>query len=326
MMRCVKAILKCLIAGVAAMGLLTLFVLVYGHSGIHIANPSGATDYKWRANQYKSTMTEGFAWLRMDGNGFNNRDIPEKTDILLMGSSHMEAVNVDQSETTASCLADYLRGDTVYNIGTSGHTIYQCAKNIENAVREYSPSGFVVVETDRVVLRNEEMERVLDGELPTIPSYDSGLLFYIQRYCPAMKAIYKQVVDWRAAGKNDEDPDMAKEEMHPELLDRFLSKMRSDCGADRELLSCYHPKTRLDATGELVLPDPNDAAVFSEACERNGILFVDVSEPIRRLYEEQDILAYGFANTAVGSGHLNPYGHRVVAERLAEVIMEERDR
>jgi hypothetical protein len=43
-------------------------------------------------------MTEGFSWLKMDDSGFNNvafDDVgSEQPDILLMGSSHMEAVQV----------------------------------------------------------------------------------------------------------------------------------------------------------------------------------------------------------------------------------------
>lgn len=50
-------------------------------------------------------MLEGMAWFRMDDNGFNNVDAEDgDLDILLMGSSHMEAVQVDPTENTAYLL------------------------------------------------------------------------------------------------------------------------------------------------------------------------------------------------------------------------------
>ena len=45
-----------------------------------------------------------------------------------------------------------------------------------------------------------------------------------------------------------------------------------------------------------------------------------MTDSFRDLYATEHHLAHGFINTAVGSGHLNKYGHRVIAEKLAEVI------
>ena len=38
------------------------------------------------------------------------------------------------------------------------------------------------------------------------------------------------------------------------------------------------------------------------------------------LYKTRHILPYGFLNTKVGYGHLNRYGHEVIAKRLAKEI------
>ena len=151
-----KSGFKTLAAGVIALVLLSLFSLVYGFSGIHVSNTSGATDYKWEPYQYKSTMTEGFAWIKLDEHGFNNPkgSYIAPVDVLIMGSSHMEAVNIPEEFNAANRLRQLLPGTTVYNIGTSGHTIYQCAKNISAAVSEYSPY-YVVIETDWVELNDE---------------------------------------------------------------------------------------------------------------------------------------------------------------------------
>ena len=72
MLKTIKALMKIGSAGLIALVFLSWFTIVYCNSGIHVTNSSGATDYKWEPNQLKSTMSEGFAWLHMDKNGFNN--------------------------------------------------------------------------------------------------------------------------------------------------------------------------------------------------------------------------------------------------------------
>ena len=83
-------------AGAISLVLLSIFSIIYGLSGIHISNSSGATDYKWEPYQFKSTMIEGFACMKLDEYGFNNPNCSFITpvDVLIMGSSHMEAVNI----------------------------------------------------------------------------------------------------------------------------------------------------------------------------------------------------------------------------------------
>lgn len=52
---------------------------------------------------------------------------------------------------------------------------------------------------------------------------------------------------------------------------------------------------------------------------------MDMTDEFKALYEEKHILAHGFVNTAVGRGHLNKYGHRVIAQTLAEKIKEDEE-
>ena len=83
----------------------------------------------------------------------------------------------------------------------------------------------------------------------------------------------------------------------------------------------YHSKTQIDRDGNYLDPtDPDARAAFVAACKANNITFLDMTEPFERLYNEQHILAHGFANTAVGYGHLNKYGHAIIAEELAKEI------
>ena len=322
----IKKIISTGIAAVVSLVWLCAFVFIYGFSGVHIKNDSNATDYKWYSHQFKSTMTEGFAWNSFDSNGFNNPDTVDSNepDILLMGSSHMEAVNVDQTENTAALVRNELPSFSIYNIGVSGHTIYQCAKNLKYAVKEYSPKKYIFIETDSINLENELMQNVIEEKLPDIPSYDSGAVFYVQRYCPAVKSIYKQLSDWRSSDikvnikvTNDE----VDAEDDTEILMEFLQKMKEDAGTCR-LVIIYHPKTAIDENGCL-LKQNKDTRHFSEICEKNDIGFIDMTDSFEKLYNNEHILAHGFCNTAIGEGHLNKYGHKLIAEKISELVTEE---
>lgn len=316
---------KIALAGMLALTVLSAICLVFSASGIHIHNDSGATDYKWQPNQWKSTIFEGFAWFTMDENGFNNQVCTQEApDVLLMGSSHMEAVNVPADKNVASIMntSSELR---VYNIGTSGHTIYTCVKNMEAAVDEYCPTQYLVLETDTVDLSISKMQSVLDGQFPTIPSYDSGALYLMQKYVPALKAIYKNMMDWKDADNHSEaSPKTEEDGDYESVLELFLGKASSSATKDgAKFLIFYHPSAKIDENGAyLRTTDETKLAIFKKHCEALDIVFVDMTEAFETLYEQEHILPKGFSNTAVGSGHLNREGHRIIAETLIKTIEE----
>lgn len=169
--RIVIQFIKVGISGILAIVLLSLFTLFYNNSGVHIRNPSGATDYTWEPNQEKANMTEGFAWFRMDENGFNNtvKNTKEGIDILLMGSSQMEALVVNPEENTGYLLNCLLPNLYTYNIGISGHVIYNCVNNMEHAVSVYQPEKYVILETNSVELSIENMKKVIGGGVSAHP-------------------------------------------------------------------------------------------------------------------------------------------------------------
>lgn len=330
--KCLRYIGKIIVAGVIAIFVLSGFSYVYSFSGVHVYNETRATDYKWMSRQYKATMTEGFSWMRMDADGFNNVEVPEKEqiNILLMGSSHIEAVNVKPSENIGYLLNEKIPDKYTYNIGMSGHTIYTCVQNLENALKEYAPTEYVIIETDTIHMDTDSMQAVISGNYPEIPSYDSGGVYLIQKNIPVIKALYKQMDAWISQDiSNDitENVESAAVVQNDGLTSSFLHKIAqisSKYGVKPVLI--YHPVVTIDAKGDAVVPDEKDSRnSFANLCEDENIIFVDMTEDFVSLYEEQHILAHGFVNTAVGSGHLNRYGHASIAKRLSEVIEERAD-
>lgn len=325
---------KLFIAGSVSISILSVFSIFYSYSGVHIPNPDFTTDYIWESDQLKSTMTEGFAWLKMDKNGFNNAHIREASDtdidILLMGSSHMEAANVASDENVGYRLNELLPNNYTYNIGISGHTIYSCVNNMENAIEHYQPTDYVILETDRIELCVDDMRKVIEGSYERIPSYNSGIVYHLQKKVPALKVIYKQIEEWKSAGERskeekdflalqDKETDLVEYEV---ALESFLKKA-ADIAEEKgvKLIIFYQPTTELNIAGSLKnTTDKEYLSLFADTCKKNDILFVDMTEEFENLYETKHILAHGFSNTAVGKGHLNKYGHEVTAKKLAEII------
>ena len=321
-MKRIVRLFRVLFSFVIALCILSVFVLFYDYSGIHISNSSGSTDYKWQSMQYKANMREGYSWLLMDRNGFNNISVPENIDVLIMGSSHMEAVNVNSSDNTASILSNSCKTLTFYNIGMSGHTIYRCANNLNNAVNEFKPQKYVVIETDSINLQDELVKQVLDDELETIPSYDSGLVYYIQQYAPSIKVLFKSLQDWNSISNNNgNEPLNDITYVDYATLDLFLKKMKSECG-NCKLVILYHPIMTIDSNGFLI-DNADNADMFKQCCLSNDIILLDMTEDFKSLYSKKHILAHGFSNTAIGVGHLNSYGHKLIANRLLSVISED---
>ena len=100
-------IVKVFIAGIAAFIVLNLFSVLYYNVPARTAVPDGSTEYKWPAKAFHSLATEGFAWGRVNSDGYNNiEDLSDDRDIdiLVMGSSHAEGFNVPEDRNIASVL------------------------------------------------------------------------------------------------------------------------------------------------------------------------------------------------------------------------------
>ncbi|MCR5203570.1 MAG: hypothetical protein K6E47_00765 [Lachnospiraceae bacterium] len=327
MLKILKKILRLMLSGVISLAVLSVFVYFYKYTSTRVITPNAPTDFTWAPEQAMNTMEEGFAWLEMDDNGYNN--IHEKAtgtqvDILLMGSSHLLGTEVAATENMGYVLNDLLPF-RAYNIGMTGHYLSSCINNLKYAVKTFKPSWYVVIQTDSVSPTTEEMEQVLSGTYEEVESDSSQLFKLIQTYIPASKKIMVQVDAWREADnkKKKKESEIYDPSAYEDLLNRYLASA-SGCLGDNgpKLIILYTAPTKLDDDGNIIRYD-NDTAVFAKACEKNNIIFIDMTDDYCEKFENEDILVHGFTNTAVGSGHLNTDGHLVTAQRLAQVIKED---
>ena len=340
MKKTLRFLIKAAIAGCLAVVILSVINIPYFYTGIHIDNETGATDYIWESGQIRTNMTEGYAWLTMDRYGFNNTDenaekaMRNGIDILLMGSSHMEAMEVAEDENLGFLLNERLREKNTYNIGISGHNIYRIMDNVSSAVKTYEPKDYVIIETSAIELDEAKMMEVIDGTAKKIPSYDSGIVYQLQKI-PAIKWIYKSIEEWISQSKGSigslkavfaaEAQGDKVSDSYVETLHAFLNKCAQAC----EETGCtpvifYHQQPDIQADGTLGCnTDEEYLKIFTEVCNEQGIVFVDTTNAMIEGFEKEHILPHGFINTYVGSGHINAYGHEMVLDELMKVLYKE---
>ncbi len=314
-------LVKAFFAGCLALAMACAVCLVYYNPGIHLTNETGATDYTWQPGQFAGFMTEGIAWNTADANGFFDPNGPDHgMEILYMGSSHTEGLHVF-SEQNAPNLLESLSGMTVYNIGTSGHTLLHCVKNLEAALKVHGPTRYVIIETSVEPVSSREITACLDGTMDSIPSYNSGLLYQLQKI-PYLKLFRSQLQYWSATAAAPAASG-GEESREPLGYDRLAAYVKDICdtyGVTPILM--YHPTMDLLPSGEaVVMPNPS-VRELAQACADAGVTFVDMGEDFLELYRRDHALPHGFSNTAVGVGHLNAQGCRVIAQRLLEIIQQ----
>lgn len=324
------AIGKIILAGIIALFLLSAFSYAYYHTGLRIKSESGATDYHWEPNALISTMKEGFSWIKTDANGYNNVSIPAQIDILIMGSSHMEAVEVAQNENTVAQLNMLLPDMYVYNIGISGHTIYRCVDNISSAIENFKPTSYVVIETNKIRLDVDEMEAVISGHAVRESASSGGRVMSILQRIPAFKPLYSQIEAWMAQDRKivvAQSGESSEAENYYAVLEAFLGIVGEAAETDGiQAIIFYDPPQEYDEDGLLdYFHTDKEVTLFKEACEQNNIVFMDLTDTFAAAFQADYTLAHGFANTGVGLGHLNRDGHRMIAEVLAAEIGKDKN-
>lgn len=340
---------KIILAGVIALAILTTFCMFYYNVPIRYTCEDGATDCKRKPNVFYSRGTEGFAYGKTNNEGYTNMfdyEDGDLIDILVMGSSNMEAYQVAMEESTASRLNAMLENDTVYNIGMDSHNFITCADNFQAAVSKYQPSKYVIIETVDVEFSAEDLVNAINGTVVEIPSYSGGVVGFLQKnqYLRLINAQIGKFMDGKKIidlgklmqadksevfiktnekGYSQKSAKINAADGNIDLLNRLLQKINSEvkaCGA--KIIIVYHPHTQLDGDGKLLLMNHNPEAIehFSELCECNGILFLDMSSRFLEEYANNYILPEGFINTYIGVGHMNKYGHAMMADELYKLI------
>lgn len=339
----IKSIIKLILSCLISFGILNGVCFFFYNVPVHSESESGSTDYVWEKSKFYSRGTEGFAWGKTDSNGFNNISSEHsiKPEVLIMGTSHTEALNVLQNESYAYRFNELSEQNGMeldaYNIGISGHNITICLNNFESALEEFEPSKYVVMEVTTTELTTDEINQVLNGTVKTIHSSANPILVFLQKI-PFLRRVYSQIdnlgVEVKPEDNNTENRKNTlqaavqntanKNESYEEALNTLFERIGKAADSKGiKLIIIHHSKLSVDESGNVIPQQSSEKSeIFKSACTRNGIEFLDMYDAFAEYYNETYRLPYGFINTAVGVGHLNKYGHKVIADELFKLIAE----
>lgn len=329
-MQICKKLCKCILAGVVSICILCLLFAPYSSTPVHIENPEGNTDYKWPANSQWSKMTEGISYGRFDANGYNNLEVVDDPDILVLGSSHIEATNVLQTENFATLLGEKMKDTyTTYNMGISGHFFLKVCKYLPKTVEMNPDAKYIIIETSNISYDQKDVDRLLNGKVEFTPSNSTGLIAALQKL-PFFRIVYHQLtgglLDMLMPTKTQigSDSGSVSEEVLPDAaaynaLFAYIADALQD--SDAQLIIMYHPTGELLQDGTVSFSKDEPAlAMFRKKCQEYGYAFVDMTEPFEEMYETEHKMPHGFITGKIGSGHLNADGHAKIAEELAQCI------
>lgn len=109
------------------------------------------------------------------------------------------------------------------------------------------------------------------------------------------------------------------------LWDFLIAEVRR--ASPGPVLFLYAPNVPALTTGcvRTVDPDAATAEAFAAACQRNGVVFLNLGTIFMTTFESTGRFQSGFFNSPPGTGHLNEDGHRLVAQAVLQYIKENRD-
>lgn len=330
------AVGRVLAAGALASVLLTGFHSVYHWQPLCVVAADGASDFKYEPHAFWINNSEGFSAGTTNNDGYMNTfdytpGMP--VDVLIMGASNMEATAVDMDESTAARLNAMLDGKTVYNIGISMHSLVTCFTNLPAALEKYRPASWVVFEATSLTYAGQDLRAALDGTTVEMALQDNILKKnpFIRSTYAKLRPIWEEHIRpllaaamAKAETKGEASALPAVPEDAQQQLDELMGRAAQQLeAAGVQGIIFWHPPTTLDGNGNLTLDsDAREKADFAALCAKHGLIFLDMSDRFAAEYQSKHILPHGFANSAVGGGHLNSDGHRMLADELYSIIQE----
>ena len=326
-----KAILKIIIAASISFMVLSLFSKIYYNLPIKNVNTIGTTDYVFEPNKFHSRGTEGYSFGKTNNEGFNNLDdyTDQNIDILVMGSSHMEAFNVLPTQSTVAKLNEILGKDMfTYNIGVSAHNIYTVISNLDAALERYNPKKYVILETMTLIDDKKSLNNVLNDEVLPVGKHSSGIVRTLESF-DYLKLLSSQLKSYtdnikKNNKKSNEKPKDIKKYDYIEELDNVLRYVNEiSIKKDIVPIILFHQNLFLGKDGTIISKeDENKVEILKYLCDKNDIVLLDMTDRFIQEYGEERVLPHGFSNTRAGVGHLNKYGHAMIAEELSDIILE----
>lgn len=323
-------VFKAILAGIVAVIILSVILMPYSFTPVHISNDLKNTDYVWPDNSYWMKMTEGVSFGKFDANGYNNLSVVDNPDIIIVGSSHMEAANVMQDKNLGYLLNEKLKNKySVYNMGISGHHLFKVCQYLPETLEVYDiPPKVVIVETSDVEVTAKDVNNVIEKTVEFTPSHNSGIVAMMQKV-PFFRLAYHQIDSGLLKLFMPANTQTAVESNGTSNIDKIDGQAYDDLFTYLESLSdkykteiiiFYHPFGMLQDDGTINFDSTEHLDAFSSAAKEHNINFVDMTQKFEEMYYEENHVPHGFNTGQISSGHINAYGHSAIADMMIDEI------
>ena len=272
--------------------------------------------------------TEGWGIHHVDSRGYLNPELPLAEEYtIVVGSSFVQGKEVNAGERFVDLMNNALAPSgqelAVYSVAQDGFYFPQIVKCFQALVEEFPGAETIIIETNLTGFSAEEYDDALDQH--TLDVTQTGVnimggMSFLQRVSLNVKEAFPilNLGMLQLTAMFSGDDESTGETVTAEPAEDALARIRSQF--DGRLIIFHHPDVAIQADGTMTVLTEETTEMFRQACERNGIEFLDISHRYLEAYETDHTVPCGFSNTTMGSGHLNEDGHRLCAEMLIEVL------
>ena len=332
---------KCIIAGVISVVLLSLFSLVYYNPPIATEQPDSVTNFRFIPNKNWTFMLEGVGFGKTDNLGYNNAYYADCSDpdIVFIGSSHIEALQVPQDANCVYILNQMFDNDDAVdnnfkciNLGVSGHSFEISASNFKYVADKFPNSKYIILETSNVEFSPDVLDDIIAEKFHT-PIEKKGFIAENAQKIPFIRLMYKKFNESAVAKQTAPANDNPVQKDEPDM-NVYIEKMSTILGGIYHLsaekgiepIILLHERFWEDKDGNIETEmNKTYKDAFVKCCEDNGVKVIDANPDMISAYKENFEFSYGFSNSTPGAGHLNKTGHRIMAENIYRKINEMED-
>ena len=308
---------------------------------------TGAVSYIVERGRYWINFEEGYGVNKADRNGYinDNSNLSDKY-ILILGNSQTQGINVFSSQRYPKLLNDKLHiannnSSRVYSVAQGGADFCKLAQGVTALIKEFPQAEMIIIQVidGRVVLDDLECiynQRTFDEVDRAEYIFDNEGIFrrikhWVKDYIPilgfATGARMKNALNEIKSVSNNRNASVVNnnEQIDVHILSSKLTdalNFLNEC-VNVPIVIINLNTVRINKEDGSLCVNTNNSSMWKEACNDAGITYVDMGEDWIELYEEEHKLPYGFTNTRPGYGHLNPDGHRKIAEKLYSVLKQE---
>lgn len=321
-----------LLAGICiAALLLNLISFFYFRPVGWIERTESATDAIWDPGKVIIQSKEGMGIYKVDNNGYLN---PNKSlgegYTLVVGASFVAGLQVKNGERYTDILNSRLAVSdnelAVYNCSQDSYLLTDIIRGFYAITREFPDAKNIVIDVGTSDFTEEDIRASMNqygfnkeylgrNIVPTL-TFKKRLVMKVKETFPLLSNLKNQIEEFMRTPTNEEkDIDIP---LYSNAMNEALGLIRSEF--DGNLLVLYHPPVQIERDGTMSLVESETYCIFAQLCQKNGIVFVDMSEPFVNAYEKEYAVPYGFVNTSFGKGHISVAGHQIIADELFRVL------